>query len=107
MLNIQLMLLSASSTYEIMSGTGIKHNDNGASVQGEHTSEDLLTLRNILQGGVVDAASLGNGHLLGTTWWMGDVAMCGILLWHSALSSEVARATTVEASVVGGSPSGG
>jgi hypothetical protein len=90
MLNIQLLLLSASSTDEVISGTGIKQNDNGASVQGEHTSEDLLALENILQGGVVDAAGLGNNHLLGTTWWMGDVALCGILLRCSALLSEVA-----------------
>jgi hypothetical protein len=90
MLNIQLMLLSASSTDEVMSGTGIKQNDNGASVQGEHTSEGLLTLGNILQGGVVDAASLGNGHLLHTTWWMGYVVLRGSLLQRGELLSEVA-----------------
>jgi hypothetical protein len=32
MLNIQLMLLSASSTDKVMSGTGIKQDDNGVSV---------------------------------------------------------------------------
>jgi hypothetical protein len=79
----------------------------GTSVQGEHTSEDLLALGNILRGGVVYTAGLCNDHLLGTTWWMGDVALCGILLRRGALSSEVARVTTVEASVAGGGPSGG
>jgi hypothetical protein len=66
MLNTQVMLLSASSTDKVMSGTRIKQNDNGTSVQGEHTNGDLLALRNILHGGVVDAASLGNNHCLGT-----------------------------------------
>jgi hypothetical protein len=36
----------------------------------------------------------------------GDVALSGILLWRSALPSEVPRATTVEADVVRGSSSG-
>jgi hypothetical protein len=80
MLNTQVMLLSASPTDKVMSGTGIKQNDNGASVQGEHIGEDLLALGNILQGGVVDAAGLSNSHFLGTTGWMGDVALRGSLL---------------------------
>jgi hypothetical protein len=75
------------------------------SIQGEYTSEDLLALRNIFQGGVVDTAGLGNGHPLRTTWWMGDVALRGSLLQRGALSSKVARATTVEAGVAGGSSS--
>jgi hypothetical protein len=48
MLNTQVMLLSASSTDKVMSGTRIKQNDNGMSVQGIHIDEDLLALRNIL-----------------------------------------------------------
>jgi hypothetical protein len=59
-------------------------------VQGEHTGEDLLALGNILRGGVVDTAGLGNCHFLGTTGWMGDVALLGRLLQRGALSSEVA-----------------
>jgi hypothetical protein len=89
MLNTQVILSSASSTDKVMSGTRIKQNDNGTSVQGEHTSEDLLTLGNILQGGVVDVASLGNSHCLGTTGWRGDVALRGSLLRRGALSSKV------------------
>jgi hypothetical protein len=34
------------------------------------------------------------------------MALGGILLWRGALSSEVARATTVEAGVAGGGSSG-
>jgi hypothetical protein len=37
-----------------MSGTKIKNNDNGVSVQGEHTGEDLLTLGNIFHGCIVE-----------------------------------------------------
>jgi hypothetical protein len=77
------------------------------SVQRKHTCEDLLALGNILHGSVVDVAGLRHGHLLWTTWWMGDVALSGILLWHEALSSEVARAATVEVGVSGGGPSRG
>jgi hypothetical protein len=72
--------LGACLTDEIMSGTGIKKNDNGVSVQGEHTGEDLLALGNIFHGCIVDAAGLRNRHLLRTMWWMGDVALSGILL---------------------------
>jgi hypothetical protein len=36
-------------------------------VQRKRTREDLLTLRNIIHGGVVDAAGLRNNHLLRTT----------------------------------------
>jgi hypothetical protein len=80
MLNTQVMLLSASSTDKVMSGTRIKQNDNRTSVEGEHTSEDLLALGNNLQGGVVDAASVGNSHFLRTTGWRGDVTPRGSLL---------------------------
>jgi hypothetical protein len=48
----------------------------------------LLTLENVLHGGVVDATGLCNGHLLRTTWWMSDVALSGILLRHGALPSD-------------------
>jgi hypothetical protein len=107
MLNTQVVLLSASSTNKVMSGTRIKQNDNGTPVQGEHTGEDLLALGNILQGGVVDAASLGNNQCMGTTGWRGDVVLRGSLLRHGALSSEVAQMITVKACVaVGGSSSG-
>jgi hypothetical protein len=84
------MLLSTSSTEKVMSGIRIKQDDNGVSVQGEHISEDLLALRDIFQGGVVDAFDLRNSHLLRTTWWRGDVALRGSLLRRGALSSEVA-----------------
>jgi hypothetical protein len=82
--------LGACLTDEVVSGIRIKKNDNGVSVQGEHTSEDLLALRNIFQGRVVDVAGHGNGHFLRTTWWMGDVALYGSLLRRGALLSEVA-----------------
>jgi hypothetical protein len=74
-------------------------------VQRKCTCEDLLALENILLGSVVDAVGLRNGHLLRTTWWMGDVALRGILLRHGALPSEVAQVTTVEAGVAEGGPS--
>jgi hypothetical protein len=106
MLNTHVMLLSASSTDKVVSGTRIKQNDNGTSVQGEHTSEDLLTLGNILQVGVVDAASLGNSYCLGTTGWRGDVALRGSFIQRGALWSEVAQMTTVEACVAGGGSNG-
>jgi hypothetical protein len=73
-------------------------------IQRKHTREYLLTLGNVFHSGVVDAASLYSCHLLGTTWWMGDVALRGILLRRGSLLSEVARATTVEAGVAGGGP---
>jgi hypothetical protein len=85
----QPMTLGTCLTDEVVSGTRIKKNDNGVPVQGEHTSEDLLALRNIFQGSVVDAASLHNSHFLRTMWWRGDVALRGSLPWHGALSSEV------------------
>jgi hypothetical protein len=107
MLNTQVMLLSASSTDKVMSGTRIKQNDNETSVQGEHTGEDLLALGNILQGGVVDAASLGNSYCLGTTRWRGDVALCGSLLRRGALLSEVVQTTIVEPCVAGSGSSSG
>jgi hypothetical protein len=74
--------------------------------QRKCTYEDLLSIRNIFHGSVVDATGLRHDHLLRTTWWMSDVALRDLLLWHGALSSEVARATTVEAGVAGCSPSG-
>jgi hypothetical protein len=37
---------------------------------------------------------------------MGYMALRGIVLWRGALPSEVAQATTVEASVTGGGPNG-
>jgi hypothetical protein len=77
--------LGAGLTNEIMSGAGIKKNDNGVSLQGEHTGKDLLTLKNIFHGCIVDAAGLRNCHLLRTMWRMSDVALGGILLWCGAL----------------------
>jgi hypothetical protein len=106
MLNIQLMPLSTSSTDEVMSGTGIKQDNNGVSVWRKRTHRDLLALGNILYGCVVDAASPRNGHLWQTMWRMGDVALRGILLRRGTLLSEVARATIVEAGVTRGGPSG-
>jgi hypothetical protein len=82
--------LGACLTDEVVGGTKIKKDDNGVSVQGGHTSKDLLALRNIFQGSVVDATDLRNSHLLRTTWWRSDVALRGSLLWLGALSSEVA-----------------
>jgi hypothetical protein len=84
------MTLGACRTDEVVGGTRIRKNDNGVSIQGEHTSEDLLALRNIFQGSVVEAASLRNSHLLRATWWRGDVALRGSLLWRGALLSEMA-----------------
>jgi hypothetical protein len=63
-----------------MSGAGIKNNDNGVSIQGEQTSEDLLALGNIFHGRIVVAVGLCNHHLLRITWWVGDVALSDILL---------------------------
>jgi hypothetical protein len=77
------------------------------SVQSKCSRGDLLALRNILHGSVVEAADLCNDHLLWTMWRMGDVALCGTLLRCGALPSKVARTTTVEAGVVGGSPAVG
>jgi hypothetical protein len=74
--------------------------------QRKCTREDLLTLGNILHGCIVDTADLRNSHLRWITWWMSDVVLSDILLWRGALSSEVARATTTEAVVAGGGPSG-
>jgi hypothetical protein len=101
----QPIILGACLTNEIVSGTGIKKNANGVSVQGEHTSENLLAHRNIFHGCIVDAAGHCNGHILWTTWRVSDVALSGIVLRHGALSSEVARVTTVEEGVAGGGSS--
>jgi hypothetical protein len=74
-------------------------------VQRKCTREDLLALWNVFHGGVVDVAGLRDSHLQRTTWWRGDLALCGSLLRRGALSSEVAGATTVEAGVAGGGSS--
>jgi hypothetical protein len=74
--------------------------------QRKHTHEYLLALGNVFHSGVVDAAGLCNSHLRRTTWWMSDVALSGILLRCGALSSEVARVTTIEAGVARGGSSG-
>jgi hypothetical protein len=100
------MFLGACFTDEVMTSSEIKQNDRRMSVQGKRTREDLLALRNIIHGSVVDVVGLRNSHLLRTTWWMSDIALCGSLLRRGALSSEVARATTVEAGVAGGDSSG-
>jgi hypothetical protein len=86
----QPTVLGACLTNEIMSGAGIKKNHNGVSIQGEHTSEDLLALGNIFHGRIDDAAGLCNGHLLQSTWWVSDVALSGTLLRCGALMGKVA-----------------
>jgi hypothetical protein len=75
-------------------------------IQRKCTCEDLLALKKVFHGSVVDAVSLRNSHQLRTTWWMGDVALRGNLLRRGALSSKVAQVTTVEAGVAGGGSSG-
>jgi hypothetical protein len=67
---------------------------------------DWLALGNVVHSSIVDVADLGNGHLLQTTWWMGGVALSGVLFWRRALFSEVALVTIVEAGVAGGGSSG-
>jgi hypothetical protein len=62
-----LGFLGACSADEIMIGSQIKQNDSRVPIQRKHTREDLLTLGNILHGGVVDVAGLSNNHLLRTT----------------------------------------
>jgi hypothetical protein len=59
-------------------------------VQRKRTREDVLTLRNVFHGGIVDAAGLRDSHLLRTTWWRGDVALRGSILQRYALPSEMA-----------------
>jgi hypothetical protein len=98
MINDQLIFLGACFADEIMSGTEIKQNDNGVSIQGKRTSEDLLALGNILHSSVFDVAGLGNGNLLMT--------LSVILLPSSAITSKVVSLTTVEADVAGGGSSG-
>jgi hypothetical protein len=66
------------------------------------TSEDLLTLMNIIHCSVVDATSPSNRNLLLSTWWLVHVALSHVLPWSGALSSEVAGVTTIEADVVRG-----
>jgi hypothetical protein len=102
----QLTFLNACLTNEVMSSTGIKQGGNRTSIQRKHTCEDLLALENVHHGGVVDVTGLHNGHLLWTAWRMSDVALSGILLQRGALPIEVARVTTVEVGVAGGSSSG-
>jgi hypothetical protein len=99
------VFLGACSADEIMTGSRIKQDDSRMSVKRKRTHEDLLTLENILHGSVVDATGFCNGHLLWTTWRMGDVAQSGILLRRGALPSKVARTTIIEAGVAGGGPS--
>jgi hypothetical protein len=91
-----------------MSGTGIKKNNDGVSIQGKHTSEDLLTLGNILHGSVLGMTGVCNSNLLITTWRMVGVALSSALLQSGALPGEVASLTTVEADITrgGGGPSG-
>jgi hypothetical protein len=82
-LNGRLMFLGACFADEIMTSSRIKQDDSRMSVQRKRTHEDLLTLGNVLHCGVVDVAGLRNGHLLWTTWQVGDVALSGILLWRT------------------------
>jgi hypothetical protein len=100
------MFLGAWFTDEIMTSSQIKQDDDRMPIQRKCTCEDLLALRNILHGSVVDTTGLRNNHLLRTTWRRGDVALHDTLLRRGALVSEVDRATTVEPSVAGGGPSG-
>jgi hypothetical protein len=104
-LNHPLMVLSVCLADEIMTSPRIKQDDSRMPVQRKRTREYLLTLGNVFHSGVVDVVGLYNGHLMLTTWWIVYIALCGILLWRGALLNEVARATTVEAGVVGGGPS--
>jgi hypothetical protein len=67
---------------------------------------DLLALGNILLGGVVDKPGLYNNNLLLTVWWMGDMALSGVLPRHNAIVGVVASTTTVEADKTRGSSSG-
>jgi hypothetical protein len=60
------------------------------SFRKKRTHENWLALGNVFHSGLVDAAGLDNSHLLWTTWWMGDVALSGVLLGRRALSREVA-----------------
>jgi hypothetical protein len=84
------MLLSACLADEVMTSPRIKQDSSRMPVQRKRTRKDLLALRNVFLGGVVDVVGLHNGHLLRTTWWMGDVAWRGSLLRRGALLSEVA-----------------
>jgi hypothetical protein len=96
-LNGQLMFLGACYSDEIMTSSRIKQDDNGMFVQRKCTYEDLLTLRNVLHGGVGDVTGLWDGRLLPTR--------CVALLWCGAVMSKVAGMTTVEAGVGGSSHS--
>jgi hypothetical protein len=100
------MLMSVCLVDEIMTSPRIKQDDSRMPIQRKCTREYLLALGNVFHSDVVDATGLCNGHLRRTTWWMSDVALSGILLRSGALSSEVARATTIEAGVAGGGSSG-
>jgi hypothetical protein len=105
-LNHQLMLLSACLTDEVMTSPRIKQDGSRMPVQRKRTCENFLVLRNVFHGGVVDAAGFHDSHLRRTAWWRGDLALRGSLLWRSALSSEVAGATTVEVGVARGGSNG-
>jgi hypothetical protein len=87
--NHQLMLLSACITDEVMTTPRIKQDGSRMPVQRKRTCEDLLALRNVFHGGVVDAAGLRNSHLLGTTRWRVDMAMRDSLFRRCALPSKV------------------
>jgi hypothetical protein len=67
-LNHQLMLLSAWLTNEVMTSPRIKQDGSRMPIQRKRTREDLLALRNVFHGGVVDAAGLRDSHLQRTTW---------------------------------------
>jgi hypothetical protein len=66
----------------------------------------LVTLGNVLHGGVVNVTSPSGDSLLLTMWWVTDVALSGVLLRCGSLSCKVARTTVVQADVVGGGADG-
>jgi hypothetical protein len=88
------MFLGAFFTDEIMTSSRIKQDDNGMSIQGKHTCDDLLALRNILHSCIVGVTSLDDGNLLPT--------LRVVLLWRSAITGKVASPTTVELDVAKG-----
>jgi hypothetical protein len=71
-LNHQLMLLSACLTDEVMTSPQIKQDGSRMPIQRKHTCEDLLTLRNVLHGGVVDVVGLRGVSL--------RITLCGIFV---------------------------
>jgi hypothetical protein len=84
------MLLSACLTNEVLTSPRIKQDGSRMPVQRKRTCEDLLALRNVFHGGVVDVVGLRDSHLLRTMWWRGDVALQGSLFRRCALPSEMA-----------------